>query len=74
MATFKCNINGEIFFKNGRNAKSLRNRIRQTLKKQYGFWDDSKIDIKRVEDPVRLRSNELCRDKGNSITNNLRHL
>lgn len=70
MNTYQCNINGEQSFKRGSSVESLKKRIRQVLKKKYGFWDDSRISVKLVHNPHEGR----CEVGGNSITNQLRHL
>ena len=80
MKTFLCNINGKLSHKRGRSAEALRDRIRATLLKQFGRYDDKRIDIKLVRNPTReINSNENAQPTGNAIsrvkiTDQLRHI
>ena len=73
MKTFLCNINGKLSHKRGRNAEALRDRIRATLLKQFGRYDDKRIDIKLVRNPHKGRC-KMDDGRGNSITDQLRHI
>lgn len=73
MNTFQCNINGKLCIKRSVDAIELRKKIRATLLKQCGRYDDKKIDIKQIRNPRDGRCNRVD-GRGNAITNQLRHL
>lgn len=64
MNTFQCNINGRICIKRAIDAVELRKKIRATLLKQFGRYDDKKIDIKQIRNP----------HEENNVFNQLRHI
>ena len=57
-------MNGVIGYKKGKSQEALRKRIRQTLLKEFGRYDDNKINLKEINSGKN----------GNKIFEGLNHL